>query len=541
MLNLKWITSNFQNQTDLLQIKLFHSNVVSIDQEIGRFSCSVNSSGACFYKLPDVTDSRFDDLYFEFSWCQTWYSIRCTVNSDQFSIFKHTSGSWNYDTYRGMALESKELFATDCKRSCPTNDSTLSHVCQMCDEGQSMGIELNCINCWAIYDYNSIQIDFVRLDNSLTFDHFTVSIRSNISVNIDVSISANYDGRFQGSLWLPPIPIIKPIPFTIGNVPFDLSMIFESSIPWLLDINISDNLTVGMDYQLETNLTLTMNPNKNDFIPTFNRTLKCNYHPMSGHFQSNIQIDAAYRPSFKLILTILTIELSTEGYLIVEGKWQYPPYHPLSTLTFDWNKDIISATHWSIPFDACITSHMIRYHSMFGIRKTKLTFSMPKFVNYLSDQIKSYSTPSFFDLGPFELCSGCMLQFPRDQESSRTVFVVLNREFNRTDNNNDQYLSKSILIDLAHALNVSQIRFYYNSSFSIKHDRMTGLMIIILPSFSILNPDLSVSRLVEILEREEKNINSSLYSGLITKLINMNETYEMNHRNDTFTKRETMI
>lgn len=541
MLNLTWTTFSFQDQNDLLDIKLFHSNVLSVDQEIDRFTCLVNSSGSCFYTLPDITDSKFDDIYFQFNWCPNWYSVRCTVNSDRFSILKHTFGSWNYDPYRGMALESKELFGIDCKISCPTNDSNPSHVCQICNEGRSMDIELSCINCWAIYDYNSIQIDFVRKDNSLTFDHFTVNIHSNISVNIDVSISAKYDGRFHGSLSLPSIPIIRPIPFTIGSVPFDLSMIFASSIPWLIDINLTDNLTVGMDYQLETNLTLTMNPNQNYLTPTFNRTLKRNYHPMEGHFQANIQVDLAYRPSFKLILTILTIELSTEGYLIVEGKWRYPPYHPLSTLTFDWNKEIISATHFSIPYNACISSHMIRYHSMFGIRKTKLSFSMPTYVNHLSDQMISYSTPSFFDLGPFELCSGCMLPFLQLQDSSHTMLVVLNREFNRADHDGDQYLSKSILIDLAHALNVSQIHLYYNSSFSVQHNRMTGIMIIILPSFPMLDRDLSVSKLVETLEIQDKNANSPLCSGSLSKLINFNETYEMNRRKETFIKEATMI
>ena len=540
MLNLTWIPFNFQNQSDSLEIKLFRSSALSVDHEIDRFSCSVNASGSCFYTFPDVPGSTFDDYYFQFNWCQHWYSVRCTVNSNRFSISTHTIGTWNYDSSRGTSLESKELFATHCKTLCPTNHSTLSDICQMCNEGRSMGISLRCINCWAIYDYNSIRIDFVRKDNSLTFDHFTVHIHSNISVNIDVSIAANYDGRFQGSLPLPPIPIIRPIPFTVGGVPFDLAMILESSIPWALDITVSENLTVGIDYQLETDLTWTMDQNKKSLTPAFNQTLKQNYHPIEGRFQSNIRVDLAYRPLLKLILTIITIELSTEGYVILEGKWHYPPFQPLSTLTFDWNEETSSAMHVSIPFDACISSHLVRYHSMFGIRRTKLSFSMSTFVNYLSDQIKSYSTPSLFDLGPFELSSGCLLPFQPRYDGSQTLFVVLNREFDQTSSNDDRYLSKSILIDLANALNVSHVRFYYNNSFSVKNNRMTGIMIIILPSFSMVTSDLSVSSLIATLKNQEMNVNSSLYSGSMTKLINFKQTYEMNGRNETLIEKATM-
>ncbi|CAF1200573.1 unnamed protein product [Rotaria sp. Silwood1] len=529
-LNLKWIYANFVNKNDLLIIKLFHYNYLLSDDEIDQFSCSVNSSDSCFYILPDV-DNSFSDYYFQFIWCRYWYSTQCTTKSNRFSISKHMIRSWNYDQYRGKALELKELFSTNCKNLCPTQNPKLHYICQMCNEGRSLGIQLTCINCWAIYDYSLIQIDFVRKDNSHTFDYLSVRIHSSISVNIDFFVSANYSDRFHGTLFLPSIPIIKPIPFKTANIPFDLSMIFESSIPWFIELDTVENFTAGIDYQLETNLTLIIN-DKNT-TKNFNQILKRNNHPIEGNFQTNIKLDLAYRPIFKLMITILTIELSTEGFLIFEAKWNYPPFNSLQTPIFNWNKEKISAIHLSIPSDACTSSHFIRYHTMIGIRKSKISFSIytiDTFDKYLNKSKISYSTPSLFDLGPFELSSGCMYKIQQNKDISQKIFFVLNQQYNRINESLDRYLSKSILFDLAYALNVSSIRFYYNNSFGIKHNQMTAVVIIVLPSFSISTVDLTVFKLIEIFDIQAKYIHSPLYSGLITRFINFQETRNANRR-----------
>ncbi|CAF0891337.1 unnamed protein product [Rotaria sordida] len=529
-LNLKWINANFDNKNDLLIIKLFHYNYLLSDNEIDQFSCLVNSSGSCFYILPDV-DSSFSDYYFQFNWCRYWYSTQCTTKSNRFFISKHVIRSWNYDQYRGKALESKELVSTNCTSLCPTQNSKFDYICQMCDEGRSLGIQLTCINCWAIYDYSLIQIDLVRKDNSPALDYLSVRIHSSISVNIDFSVSANYNDRFHGNLFLPSIPIIKPVPFKIANIPFDLSMIFESSIPWVIELDTIENFTAGIDYQLETNLTLIIN-DKNT-RKNFNQILKRNNHPIEGNFQSNIKIDLAYRPVFKLIITILTIELSTEGFLIFEAKWNYPPFDSLQKSTFNWYKEKISAIHLSIPPDACISPHFIRYHTMIGIRKSKISFliyTIHALNKYFNKSKMFYSTPSLFDLGPFELSSGCIYKAQRNKDISQKIFFVLNRQFNQTNDSLDLYLSKSIVSDLSYALNVSSIRFYYNSSFGIKHNQMTVVIIIVLPSSSNFTVDLTVFKLIEILKIQEKDIHSPLYSGSITRFTNADDTRKANRR-----------
>ncbi|CAF2712994.1 unnamed protein product [Rotaria sp. Silwood2] len=529
-LNLKWINANFNNKNDLLTIKLFDYNYLLSDNEIDQFSCSVNSSGSCFYILPDV-DNSFSDYYFQFNWCRHWYSTQCTTKSSRFSISKHIIRSWNYDRYRGKAVESKELFSTNCENLCPTQNSKFDYICQMCNEGRSLGIQLTCIDCWAIYDYSLIQIDLVRKDKSRGLDYLAVQIHSSISVNIDFFVSANYKDRFHGTLFLPPIPIIKPIPFKIANIPFDLSMIFESSIPWFIELDTVENFTAGIDYQLETNLTLIINDKTT--TKNFNQILKRNNHPIEGNFQSNIKIDLAYRPVFKLMITILTVELSTEGFLIFEAKWHYPPFDSLQKPIFNWNKEKISAIHLSLPPDACISPHFIRYHTTIGIRKSKLSFliyTIDALDKYLNKSKISYSTPSLFDLGPFELSSGCMYKTQPNRDISQKIVFVLNQQFNRINESLDSYLSKSIVFDLAYALNVSSIRFYYNSSFGIKNNQMTTVIIIVLPSSSISTVDLTVLKLIEILEIQEKDTHSPLYSGSITRFINSEETHKVNRR-----------
>ena len=529
-IHLKWIYANFDDHNLHLRIKLFRYNYLLFDNKIDQFSCFVNSSDSCFYTMPNV-DSPFSDYYFQFNWCQHWYSLQCTTKSKRFSISKHAIRSWNYDHYRNKALEIKELYSTNCTNLCSIQHSKLDYVCQMCNEGRSLSMQLTCINCWTIYDYSLVQIDLVHKDNLPMLDYLSVQIHSNILVNIDLSISTNYNDRFHGSLFLPSIPIIKPVPFRIANVPFDLTMLYESSILWSIDLDNVGNFTTGIDYQLETNLTLIVD--KKNRTKNFNQRFKRNYHSIKGNFQTNIKIDLAYRPLLKLIITVLTIELSTESFLIFEAKWNYPPFNSLSKLNFNWYKNRSPAIHLSIPPDACISSHFIRYHSMVGMRKSKVKFSinvLDVFMKYLVNSRISYERFVLPNIGPFELSSGCLYKVRTKKDNLQKIFFVLNRPFNRMNKSLNVYLPKSILFDLADAFHVSPMRFYYNSSFGIHQNRMTVTIIIFLPSFSIFTNEPTVFELIEMLEIQAKNVHSPLYSGSITRYINFEETRKANRQ-----------
>ena len=80
-----------------------------------------------------------------------------------------------------------------------TKYSKFDSLRQLCHDKRPMGIQMVCVNCWTIYDYHLIQIDLIHTDHSRTFDYLSVQVHSNISVNIDLSISANYNDRFHGT------------------------------------------------------------------------------------------------------------------------------------------------------------------------------------------------------------------------------------------------------------------------------------------------------------------------------------------------------
>jgi len=371
-------------------------------------------------------------------------------------------------------------------------------------------------------------MDLVRKDDSLTLDYLSVRVYSSISVNIDLAISANYPYVFSGNLPLPPIPILKT-PFTIGNIPFDMSLSFAPSIPWHIEVNTIGNLTGGIDYKLQTNLTLITSGGNT--TRNFDQKLQRNNHPIQGDFQANIKIDLAFRPVLQLDVSIFTLEIATEGYVIFENIWQYPPFDALPTSSFDWNKQKTADVHLSIPSNACISSHFIRYHVTFGIRNTQVKFFVTianSLSTLLTNYTLSYTTPSLLDLGPYELASGCMYVDRQNTDMSKTIYFVFNRKFNPTRDTIDEYLSKSVLFDLAYALNVSQTRLYYKSAYSVQQDEMTGIVVTLLPSASTYIGDATVLKLLEMLQIQEMNTTSPLYSGIITRLLNLQQTLSAN-------------
>ena len=124
----------------------------------------------------------------------------------------------------------------------------------------------------------------------------------------------------------------------------------------------------------------------------------------------------------------------------------------------------------------------------------------------------------------------------QNTDSPRTNYFVFNRKFNQTTAISDEYLSKSVLFDLADALNVSQTRLYYNSVYSVQQDNMTGVVITILPSISAYTTDSTVLQLIAILETQEMNITSPLYSGIITSLLNLQQTLNANDITSAITR-----
>ncbi|CAF4994947.1 unnamed protein product, partial [Rotaria sp. Silwood1] len=535
-INIRWSYSDVDGTNDLKIV--LNRKRLAWDAEVSTLNTRINVQHISFTIPASLETSSNDQYYFEFSFRRklVFYERESAIFyiPTRPSIIPRSPPDVNDVYYPGdvvpIAWESANFDATSkitvrFRRArlsiitdatldtftviatagtlCPTREPKLYYVCRMCAEGRSMGIQLTCINCWTTYDYSLVQMDLVRRDNSLTLDYLTVRIYSSISVNIDLDISANYPYVFSGTLPLPSIPIIKPIPFTIANIQFDVGMSFAPSIPWYIEVNTIGNLTGGVDYKLQTNLTLTTfggNTTRN-----FDQVLIRNNHPIQGDFQANIKVDLALRPALQLDVGIFTLEIATEGYVIFEDIWHYPPFDALSTSIFDWNKQKPADFHLSIPSNACTLPHFIRYHVTFGIRNTKVTFYVTigsSLVPFLNGYTLSYSTSSLLDLGPYELASGYTT---------------------------DEYLSKSVLFDLAYALNVSKTRLYYNSAYGVQQDQMTGVMITLLPSASAYTTDATVSKLIEILQIQAMNTSSALYSGIIMSLLNRQQTLSANN------------
>ncbi|CAF4086318.1 unnamed protein product [Rotaria sp. Silwood2] len=527
---LKWTSANFASVDDLLTIKLCRYNFLLPDSDIDTFTCTVGSSGSCLRTLPAV-EKTLSGYYFEFNWCKHWYSTECKVKSNRFSIPTHVIGSWNYDEKRGQALASKTLYLTSCTSLCPTRDTELAYICQMCAKGRPMGIQVNCTNCWATYDYSIVQMDIVRNDNSPSLDKITVRMSSRVSVNLDVAIRADYRRSFHGWLPLPPIPIGPIIPIVIGSVQFGVGLSFSPSISWNITVDTVGNLAAGMDYQWQANLTLVSIPGNT--TKEYKQSLTRNIHPMQGNFQANLLVDLAYRPELELTVGIFTVGLGTDGYIIFESAWRYPPFSALSTPIFDWNVQKIAPIHVSFPSNSCLAAHFIRYHTMYGIRNTRISIGfhqISNLVKFFTDFELSLSTRSFLDLGPYELSSGCMYPaYLINADNPQTIYLVLNRQFNVINDTSNEYLPRIVVTDLAYALNISPTRIYYNSTFSVQQDQKTGVMVVFLPSVSLSIGDPTVVTIVQQFQQQAMNSRSLLYSGFVTNLLNLQETSSINH------------
>ncbi|CAF1651479.1 unnamed protein product [Rotaria sp. Silwood1] len=182
------------------------------------------TANAYNFTIPTSLDRADNDkyYYFEFDYC--------TAKSNQFSIPTHAIGSWNYDEQQSQALASKTLYSASCNTMCPTRDIELLYICQMCGKGRSIGMQVNCTNCWATFDYSIVQIEIERKDNSPALDKIVVRMNSHVSVNLDFSIRADYQHSFDGWLPLPSIPIGPSIQVSIGSLSFGVGLFFAPSI-----------------------------------------------------------------------------------------------------------------------------------------------------------------------------------------------------------------------------------------------------------------------------------------------------------------------
>ncbi|CAF1372480.1 unnamed protein product, partial [Rotaria sp. Silwood1] len=511
-LRLTWNSSNFASPNDLLTIKLRHYTFLLPDTDIDTFTCTVGSSGSCFYTLPAVKPT-FTDYYFEVNWCKYWYSTDCTVKTNYFSIPTHSLGSWNYDEQRGQALKSKTLYLTLCSSLCPTSNIGLSYICQICNKGRPKQIQVNCTNCWTTYDYTVIEMDITRKQYSVSLDKIAVRMNSSVLVNLDFILSADYQNSFHSSLPLPTIPIGSSLGIVIGSVSFAVGLFFSPSISWNITVGALGNLSAGVDYQWKTNLTLVSTPGNT--TKQYTQSLTRNIHPMQGNFQANLTVDLAFRPELQLAVGIFTIGLGTDCYVTFDSMWHYPPFSALSTSNFDWNSQKPAPIHLSFPSNSCRVAHYGRYHTMYGIRQTQISLGFSTgniLVNLFLGTVFSLSTNSFLDLGPYELSSGCMHPANLSRDISQSIYLVLNRQFNVINDTNNRYLSTATVTDLAYALNISPTRIYYNSTFSVQQNTMTGIIVVFLPSMSLSVSDPSVMTLVQQFRLQAENSKSLLYS-----------------------------
>ncbi|CAF3509871.1 unnamed protein product [Rotaria socialis] len=528
-LTLKWASANFASTNDLLTIKLRRYNFLLPDSDVDTFTCTVSSSGSCTRTLPAV-DKSLSDYYFEFNWCKNWYSTDCTTKSNRFSIPAHTIGSWNYDVQRGQALASKTVYLSSCSSLCPTHDATLFYLCLICNQGRSMSMLVNCTNCWAAYDYSIVQMDLVHNGNSPSLDKITVRMNSRVSVNVDFTVRADYQRSFDGWLPLPAIPIGPSIIIAIGSIKVGVGLSFSPSISWNITVDTMGNLTAGVDYTWQTNLTLVNTPGNTS--KEYTQSLMRNIHPVQGDFQANLLVNFTYQPELELTVGIFTVSLGTNVYIIFESVWHYPPFAALSTSIFDWNSQKNASIHLSFPSNSCLTNHFSRYHTMYGLRGTQISIGFDQvstLVSVFTDFQLSWSSQSLLDLGPYELSSGCMFQACLNTDAPRTIYLVLNRPFNEFNDTPDIYLSRAVVNDLAYALDVSLTRIFYNSTFGVQQDQMTGMVIVFLPSVSSLSDNPNVDLLVQRFQNQISNTKSLLYSGLVTNSLNFTQTLNMNN------------
>jgi hypothetical protein len=393
-------------------------------------------------------------------------------------------------------------------------------------------MQVNCANCWATYDYSLVEMDILRTGNSASLDKIAVRMSSSVSVNLDFILSANFRLSILGLYDLPAIPIIGAIPISIGTVTFGLGLSFAPSILWNITVDGIGNLTAGIDYQWQSNLTFVSIPGNTNY--QYAHSLSRNIHPMQGNIQGDLDVDLAYRPSIELNVGLFSIALGTEGYIAFQSAWRYPAFSALLTTNFNWNPIQIAPFHLSFPTNACLSTHYIQYHTCYGIRNTgfSITFNiLDTLVKGLTGAELQLQTKSLFNLGPYELTSGCMYPVYPNIDASQTIYLVLNRQFNSINDPNNRSLSSVVVSDLVRALSVSTIRIYYNSTFSAQQNQMTGIMIAFLPSNSVSAGEPTVVIMVKQFQSQIKNSNSLLYSGIITKLLNPLQTNSMNHFN----------
>ncbi|CAF3931018.1 unnamed protein product, partial [Rotaria magnacalcarata] len=347
--------------------------------------------------------------------------------------------------------------------------------------------------------------------------------------NVDFTVQADYQRSFDGWLPLPTIPIGPSIIIAIGSIKVGVGLSFSPSISWNITVDTMGNLTAGVDYTWQTNLTLVSTPGNTS--KEYTQSLMRNIHPIQGDFQANLLVDFAYQPGLELTVGIFTVSLGTNVYIIFESVWHYPPFAALSTSIFDWNSQKIAPIHLSFPSNSCLTNHFSRYHTMYGLRDTQISIGFDQvstLVSVFTDFQLSWSSQSLLDLGPYELSSGCMFQACLNTDAPKTIYLVLNRQFNGFNDTSDKYLPRAVVNDLAYALDVSLTRIFYNSTFGVQQSQRTGMMIIFLPSDSSLSDNLTVDLLVQRFQNQISNTKSLLYSGLVTNSLDLTQTLNMN-------------
>ncbi|CAF3589020.1 unnamed protein product [Rotaria socialis] len=528
---LTWTSANFVGINNVLTITLRHYNYLLPDSDTDTFTCTVQSSGSCSRTLP-ATGISLAGYYFEFNWCQHWYSTGCTAHSNKFTISAHAVGSWNYDAQHGQALAPKALHFSSCPSLCPTRNIALAYLCNICANRLLLEMQVNCTNCWATFDYSLVEMDILHTGNSTSLDKIAVRMNSSVSVNLDFILRANFQLGILGLYDITPIPIGPSIMIPLGFTTITLGFFFAPSILWNITVDGIGNLTAGINYQWQSNLAFVSTPGNTSY--QYEHSLSRNMHPTQGNIQGDLDVDLAFRPAIEFSIGLFVIALGTEGYIAFESAWRYPPFSALSTTTFDWDPREIAPFHLSFPTNACLTTHYIQYHTNYGIRNTDISITF----DILDARVKAFTglelslkTQSFFDIGPYELTSGCMYPVYPNTNPSQTIYLVLNRQFNSINDTNNRYLSSVVVTDLANALNISQIRIYYNSTFSVQQNQMTGIMIALLPSNSVSTSEPTVAITVKLFQDEIKKLNSLLYSGIVTKLVNPFQTNIMNHFN----------
>ncbi|CAF2741330.1 unnamed protein product [Rotaria sp. Silwood2] len=499
-----WQNSYDSSYNKYFKVKLKRHRPLWLDAEIQTAtSCTDITSGVCFDQIPS-NDALSADFYYEYSWCG-WWPYWCSVDGPYFQIPAHRVGGWNYNSYYDRAESQKQIFYMDC------SSTSSSIISRLCGEGRQMSIDITCANCYMKYDYSIFRLDLLASGGQL--GKMNVTLVSTTTINLELLLTFNYIYTKSGEISLGKYPIYG-YGFTVLGYSFDLGFVLEMELPYKIQLDALGQVSAGLKYTLDTNIQLvTYGSSK---APSVSWSVQRDYYPIQAELKAKLTIDVGIRPTLRIGAVVLSVGVTTEGFLSFQNEFQYPPFSALST--YDYNYDLANPSlfHFSYPSDACISQHFLQYHIQFGLRNTLLIFDITlgpvnSIIQYFADT--HYEKPLISDI-VWELLSGCLFKSSRT-DSPQSINLYLDIPLDTSSSFLD-YFKPSLTFDLGNVLKIDPTRVLLNgvqSYFDQKSGKsVTKVIAALLPSVKSLTSDPTVQSLTQTLISQEMSPSSALYT-----------------------------